>query len=91
MFLLGINKQNGHLPQTLAARLGGFKGKESILVFWVIKWHKPALSGQCSEFRIISKEKENEQTGCYIKAASENPHIRLWFNVDQKQAVFEAI
>lgn len=54
----------------------------------VSKWHKPPLSGQGSEFGILSREKENEQTGCYIKAAWENP--QAGFTVDQKQAVFEA-
>lgn len=64
-------------------------GKESTLVLQVSKWHKPTLSGQGSEFRTLSREKENEQTGRYIKAAWENP--QAGFTVDQKQAVFEAI
>lgn len=64
-------------------------GKESILVLRVSKRHRPALSGQSREFRILSREKENEQTGCYIKVAWENP--QAGFTEGQKQAVLEAI
>ena len=48
-----------------------------ILVFQVIKWNKPALSGQGSKFRITRTEKENGQPDCYIKAVPENPYMRL--------------
>lgn len=70
--------QNGRLPQTGAARLGSFKGKESIPVFQGTNWHKPALWGPRGECRVVSNRRESAQPGCRAPRRQERaPRVRL--------------